>query len=73
MRKSLVNSALGEQKEQSMKTKYILEITRDENGEVSIKGLNDGFSSAEIVGYLEFVKHGIINKNTAEQKLTVVA
>jgi hypothetical protein len=45
-----------------MKAKYILEITRDENGGVSIEGLGDGFSSAEIVGYLEFVKHEIINK-----------
>jgi hypothetical protein len=56
-----------------METKYILEITRDENGEVSIKGLGEGFSGAEIVGYLEFVKHGILNKNTTEQKLKVVA
>jgi hypothetical protein len=42
--------------------KYTLEISRDEKGEVSIKGLGDGFSVAEIVGYLEFFKNGIINK-----------
>lgn len=58
-----------------METTYKLEIIRSASGEVSIKGSGTGveFTGAEIVGYLEFVKQGIILKNVSDLNLKVVA
>jgi len=45
--------------------RYVLEVTADENGALSIKGENRGFSAFEIVGFLMYKVEDLAKQITA--------